>query len=204
MINHSSTPLHTGMTRTEFRQVIRARRNQLTEQQQQNDAHQLLDTLLNVDEWVNASTIALYLSFDGEIDTQSLIQWCWDHGKRVCVPVLHPFSKGQLLFLEYTPSTPMRINQYNIAEPILNQLSIVPVATIDLIATPLVGFDSHGHRIGMGGGYYDRTLAPFLHSTTGPLALGLAHHCQHVEKLPTESWDVPLPCIVTPSKIWRW
>jgi 5-formyltetrahydrofolate cyclo-ligase len=56
----------------------------------------------------------------------------------------------------------------------------------------------------MGGGYYDRTLAPFATNQTGPKAIGLAHDCQQVDRLPIESWDIPLSTIMTPSKIWRW
>jgi 5-formyltetrahydrofolate cyclo-ligase len=192
------------MTRAEFRSAIRYRRNHLTDDQQLFDAKQLLDTLKQVEEWCSANTVALYLSYDGEIETRGLIEWCWAQGKQVCVPVLHPFSKGHLLFLEYSYSTHMTHNRYGIAEPVLNAQNIIPVTSIDLIATPLVGFDSLGHRIGMGGGYYDRTLAQFVHTEPAPTAIGIAHHCQHVEKLPTESWDIPLPCIVTPNKIWRW
>ncbi len=56
----------------------------------------------------------------------------------------------------------------------------------------------------MGGGYYDRTLEPWFKTGRGPKPIGLAHDCQQVEKLPVESWDVPLPKIVTPSRIWDW
>ncbi len=192
------------LTRSEFRSHIRQLRNQLTPREQSQQAAMLLDTLITLPEWQQADTIALYLSFDGEIDTKGLIEWCWQHNKKVCLPVLHPFSKGQLLFIHYHPNSPMTLNRYNIEEPQLRQPDIVPVHSIDLIMTPLVGFDKQGHRIGMGGGYYDRTLAPFQSSDSGPNAIGLAHHCQQVDTLPIEHWDIPLPIIVTPSKIWRW
>jgi len=56
----------------------------------------------------------------------------------------------------------------------------------------------------MGGGYYDRTLSKWFETGKGALPVGLAHDCQQVERLPTESWDIPLPKIVTPSKTWQW
>ncbi|GAL27902.1 5-formyltetrahydrofolate cyclo-ligase [Vibrio variabilis] len=108
------------------------------------------------------------------------------------------------MFLRYAPTTPLVYNQYKILEPRLDKQMICPVADLDIIFTPLVAFDEQGQRLGMGGGYYDRTLAPWESKSTGPIAIGLAHDCQQVSALPTESWDIPLSTIMTPSKIWRW
>ncbi|WP_159287438.1 5-formyltetrahydrofolate cyclo-ligase, partial [Klebsiella pneumoniae] len=106
--------------------------------------------------------IALYLANDGELNTQPLIEWLWQQGKQVYLPVLHPFAKGHLLFLHYHTHTPMDKNRYGIAEPKLDQRLICPVRELDIIGTPLVAFDQSGQRLGMGGGYYDRTLAPWF------------------------------------------
>lgn len=67
---------------------------------------------------------------------------------------------------------------------------------------PLVAFDEYGQRLGMGGGFYDRTLQNWQHYKMQPV--GYAHDCQLVEKLPVEEWDIPLPAVVTPSKVWEW
>lgn len=192
------------LSRPQFRQQIRQTRQQLSASFQQQASLKLIEQFSRLPEITSARHIALYLTADGEIDTQPLIDWLWQQGKHVYLPVIHPFSKGHLLFLHYQSDTPMVLNQYRIAEPKLNQLLIRPVAQLDIICTPLVGFDSTGHRLGMGGGYYDRTLAPWFKDHRGPKPIGLAHDCQHVEKLPIEAWDVPLPKIVTPSKIWQW
>ena len=122
----------------------------------------------------------------------------------VCLPVLHPFSKGHLLFLDYQPDTPMSRNQFGIAEPELNCQRIVLKSAIDIIFTPLVAFDSQGNRLGMGGGFYDRTLNGWHHQRLGPYPIGLAHDCQQVAHVPIESWDVPLPEILTPTRRWHW
>jgi len=193
-----------NLSRQEFRQQIRQLRQQLSPQFQQQASSQLAKQFSNLPEITQAEHIALYLSADGEIDTTPLIEWLWQQGKQVYLPVIHPFSKGHLLFLHYQADTEMVLNQYRILEPKLKQSLIKPVHQLDLVFTPLVGFDSTGHRLGMGGGYYDRTLAPWFHHKRGAKPIGLAHDCQHVSKLPIESWDVPLPKIVTPSKIWQW
>ena len=64
---------------------------------------------------------------------------------------------------------------------------------------PLVGFDHQGYRLGMGGGYYDATLAYMRHrrSWRKPRLVGIAYECQRVEKLPHDPWDMPLDAVVT-------
>lgn len=120
------------------------------------------------------------------------------------LPVLHPVCKGHLLFLEYGPHTTLVKNKYNIDEPELACHNVVPTSTIDVILMPLVGFDSKGNRLGMGGGYYDRTLA-FTQVTQltqqKPILIGIAHDEQEVETLPFEPWDIPVDIIVTPKRI---
>lgn len=95
-------------------------------------------------------------------------------------------------------------NRYGILEPRLNVLDVLPANQLDVICTPLVAFDGSGQRLGMGGGYYDRTLAPWYQSGNGAKPVGIAHDCQRVETLPVEAWDVPLPEILTPSRHWQW
>jgi len=187
-------------SRHQIRQQIRSARRLLSEQQQTTAADKLLAQLISLDKIQQAKNMAISLAFDGEIQTMPFIKWCWENQKQVYLPVLHPFSKGHLLFLHYTPKTEMITNQYGIVEPQLNQQLVCPIHQLDFIFTPLVAFDVQGNRIGMGGGYYDRTLAPWFTKKTGPYPIGLAHDCQHVEQLPIEPWDVPLPEIITPTK----
>ena len=79
---------------------------------------------------------------------------------------------------------------------------VLPLSQLDVLVTPLVAFDESGQRLGMGGGFYDRTLQNWQQHGLQPV--GYAHDCQAVEKLPVEKWDIPLPAVVTPSKIWQW
>ncbi|WP_087023832.1 5-formyltetrahydrofolate cyclo-ligase [Thaumasiovibrio subtropicus] len=186
-----------------LRQQIRQRRQAIPLQAQQNAANALLQRAKATHVFSDAKHIALYLVNDGEIDPMPLIEWLWQQGKSVYLPVVHPFSKGHLLFLHFDLNTPLVDNRFGIPEPQLNVLHVKPAQQLDLICTPLVAFDDRGHRLGMGGGFYDRTLAA-LPSTAKPQVIGLAHDCQQVEKLPEESWDVPLPAILTPAKYWQW
>ncbi len=143
-------------------------------------------------------SVALYLTNDGELDTQPLIEALWEMEKTVYVPVLHPFCTGYLIFIEYSKSSPMVRNQYGISEPKLELTKLIPVSYLDVIFTPLVAFDELGNRMGMGGGYYDRTLSHIDECRSINIA-GFAHECQKIERLPTEAWDVPLRNIITPN-----
>ncbi len=190
--------------RSQIRNQMRTARRDLSGLQQRQDAAKLFARLVKHNKVLNAQNIGISLAHDGEIDTFEFIEWCWANNKQVYLPVVHPFSKGHLLFLQYTIDSEMVLNKYGIYEPKLEQLHTCAVKKLDIIFTPLVAFDLQGNRIGMGGGYYDRMLAPWFKEKSGPYPIGLAHDCQQVEKLPIEEWDVPLPEIITPSHHYQW
>ena len=176
--------------RTQLRQQIRKTRANLTALQQQQAEDSITQQALALIEAQNAQHIALYVSFDGEISTEKLIKTLWAQDKHVYLPVLHPFNPNHLLFLRYLPDTLMLKNKFGIWEPKLNVQNVLPLKELDILFTPLVAFDKQGNRLGMGGGFYDRTLQNWRNSSFIPV--GLAHQCQQVEQLPTEVWDVPL------------
>lgn len=176
--------------RTQLRQQIRKTRANLTALQQQQAEDSITQQALALIEAQNAQHIALYVSFDGEISTEKLIKTLWAQDKQVYLPVLHPFNPNHLLFLRYLPDTLMLKNKFGIWEPKLNVQNVLPLKELDILFTPLVAFDKQGNRLGMGGGFYDRTLQNWRNSSFIPV--GLAHQCQQVEQLPTEVWDVPL------------
>ena len=176
--------------RNQLRQQIRKTRANLTALQQQQAEDSITQQALAFIEERNAQHIALYVSFDGEISTEKLIKTLWAQDKYVYLPVLHPFNPNHLLFLRYLPDTPMLKNKFGIWEPKLNVQNVLPLDELDILFTPLVAFDKQGNRLGMGGGFYDRTLQNWQNSSFIPV--GLAHQCQQVEQLPTEAWDVPL------------
>lgn len=202
MVNSESQPSITSLRNT-LRRDFRLRRNNMTRQEQNSSAIKLLAKLKSCT-WLNeAKKVALYMTNDGELDTQALITHYWQQDARIYLPVLHPFAHGHLLFLEYTEATPMRANHYGILEPQLDCSKICPAAQLDVLFTPLVAFDEDGNRLGMGGGFYDRTLLGLSNnSTTQTKIVGLAHEHQKTQDLPKQAWDIPLPYILTPSKLY--
>jgi len=190
--------------RQALRADIRKKRQSLTFIEQSKASADLFVQLINHEKIEQAEHIAIYLANDSELDALPFIEWCWKNNKSVYLPVIHPFSKGQLLFLKFDHNTKMQTNQYGISEPKLNVTAVKLVTELDIIFTPLVAFDKQGNRLGMGGGFYDRTLAHWyqeyqFNSNTKPYPIGLAHDCQHVAEVPSELWDIPLPEIITPN-----
>ncbi len=192
----------TSDLRQHIRKEIRQKRRALTADQQAHFAEQAAARMLGFAPVVEAKSVAVFLSFDGELDTRPLIEGLWRAGKQVYLPVLHPFSPGNLLFLRYLPDSLLATNRLKILEPALDVRHVLPLDRLDVLITPLVAFDRTGQRLGMGGGFYDRTLQNWR--AHGFLPVGYAHDCQQVESLPVQEWDIPLPVVVTPTKIWRW
>lgn len=192
----------TSDLRQHIRKEIRQKRRALTAEQQAHFAEQAAARMLGFAPVVEAKSVAVFLSFDGELDTRPLIEGLWRAGKQVYLPVLHPFSPGNLLFLRYLPDSLLATNRLKILEPALDVRHVLPLDRLDVLITPLVAFDRTGQRLGMGGGFYDRTLQNWR--AHGFLPVGYAHDCQQVESLPVQEWDIPLPVVVTPTQTWCW
>lgn len=192
------------MTRDELRRKLQQTRTQLSEANRRDAAAAVCARVAERIKEANGGVAAIFNSFGGELDTRPCIESFWERGITTALPVLHPFSPGHLLFLRYNADTPMKNNRFGIAEPCLNCQNVIPLSDINWLFMPLVGFDQHGNRIGMGGGYYDRTLAQWRKGLLPTLQpIGLAYDEQQVEHIPYEPWDVPLPEVITPTKHWR-
>lgn len=183
-------------TKASIRQQLRQQRNTLTAEQQEQAAEQLLTNALKLDAFMSAKHIALYLPSDGEISPVPVLHKAHQLGKQCYLPVID--ADDRLFFSAYQPGDPLQDNRYGIAEP--SQPQPVEREALDLILLPLVGFDSSGNRLGMGGGYYDKYLDTDKDSSRLPMLFGLAHSCQEVSKLDSDSWDVPLNGVITDSK----
>jgi len=194
-------------SRRELRRELRRRRRALTPEQRRRASEHLCLRLRRLPEVQRARRVALYLPNDGEIDPTPLIDWFRHRGARVHLPVLKPLSRNRLWFVHYHADTPMVRNRFGIPEPETrhgaHRARRLAAWALDLILLPLVGFDDAGQRMGMGGGFYDRTLAFTRHPGPRPRLVGLAHDCQRVDSLPVEPWDVPLDAIVSDARVVR-
>lgn len=186
------------------RQMRKARRS-LKPAQQRQHAKGLLSTLRQLTQFRRSKNIALYLASDGEISPEEVIHYCRKMGKQCYLPVLHPVRHNRLWFIAYNKETTLINNIYGIKEPALIKAPRRPAWALDLVLLPLVAFDDEGGRLGMGGGYYDRTFAfkQGWRKNGGTSLIGLAHDLQKAERLKTESWDIPLEGIATEQRFYR-
>ncbi|RDH42047.1 5-formyltetrahydrofolate cyclo-ligase [Zooshikella ganghwensis] len=192
-------------TRKTLRTTLRQKRRQLSKQQQQLASERLLTHLKKNLTFIKSKTVAVYIASDGEINLTPTIRFLWKLGKQVFLPVLRPDTHNKLWFVHYQPHTNLILNNFNIPEPTRRGNSIIAPWALDLVLLPLVGFDIHGGRLGMGGGFYDRTFAFIQARPTlrHPKLMGVAHACQRVDKLSVASWDIPLNAIVTDQQMYH-
>jgi 5-formyltetrahydrofolate cyclo-ligase len=151
-------------------------------------------------EFRRTQRVALFLAFDGEPSLTPLIDLARRHHKRLYVPVLRGLT---MTFAELDPDAKLAANFFGILEPALG--ATIDARELDLVLTPLVAFDDHGVRIGVGRGYYDRAFRFLRHRAVWrrPKLLGVAYELQRVAPLTPSSWDVPLFGVVTESKVRR-
>ena len=189
--------------RSDQRKQLRKQRASLDPTERLQRSRHLCQRLMQHHLFRNSRRIAAYLAADGEIDAHPLIETAWATGKQVYLPVLRPFGGNRLWFARYEPDTPLVTNRYGIAEPDINHRQRIEAFALDLVLAPLVGFDARGNRLGMGGGFYDRSFSHLLcrRHWLKPRLIGLAFDFQQASRLPTQRWDVPLTAVATENRV---
>ena len=187
------------LSRPTLRRQLRQARRQLSPTRQRLAARELYRQLAQHPVFRRARHIAFYLPNDGEIDPRPLMLEAQRRGKATYLPVLNAWPRTRMVFQRLMPNERLVPNRFGIAEPAFRPNRQRRIWTLDLVLMPLVGFDEDGGRLGMGGGFYDRSLAYRGRRKNGhkPTLLGLAHECQKVDRLPLEPWDVSLQATVT-------
>ena len=191
-------------TLVKLRTQKREQRRSLNSSEQTQHATQLAHQITKHPRFLSCKRIACYLTHDGEIDPIYIIEQAWLRDKQVYLPVLHPL-KNSLHFAQFDPGTNMRTNKYGIAEPDAPPKDCLKAQQLDLMLVPLVAFDDDNNRLGMGGGFYDRSLAHrnSQQGNNNPYLIGVAHELQKTDKLPVEKWDIRMDAIATEEKIYK-
>lgn len=187
------------ISRNSLRSDMRAKRRALNEHERLRLSRDAARTFSRHRLFHAARYIGCYLPNDGELDPTPLIQQAWRMGKRVYLPVLSSVHRDHLLFAPFGPESPLLPNRFGIPEPVSALRHCIPLARLDLVLTPLVAFDASGNRVGMGGGFYDRTFA-FLRRREcwfKPRLVGVAYGFQEANGLESQRWDVPLQGVIT-------
>ena len=179
----------------EIRKELRKTRRSIDQPTRKKRGRQLLYQCQKNSIFRNAKHVAIFIPNDGEIETSNTINFLTHQGYLVYLPIL---VREKLKFAKMGKK--YRKNRFAIDEPIFSPLR--GAHRMDIILMPLVGFDKHKNRLGMGGGFYDKTLSfhKQLKNFRVPKLFGLAFDSQEVDKLITQPWDVPLDGIITPTR----
>jgi 5-formyltetrahydrofolate cyclo-ligase len=167
--------------------------------QQETKARELTQRVIQLPIFLSSQHIAAYWSANAEISPLEILGSAQELRKSSYLPCIHPQNPTQLCFAPYMLGEPLQSNRLGIQEPFFEMHSLINPQDLDLVLTPLLGFDTQGRRLGMGKGYYDRTFA-FLNTEQRdpkPYLLGLAYALQGVEQLPPDPWDVLLNGVAT-------
>lgn len=190
--------------RRALRAALRRARRALPPADHARHADRCTRLLAGLNAFRNAKRIAVYLPADGELDTTPIVARARAMGKTLYLPVLLPHGDSRLWFARYDAGEPLVDNRFGIPEPARAARTRVSPLALDLVLAPLVAFDPQGHRLGMGGGFYDRSFAYLLRHTRWlrPRLIGLAHDFQYRPHLPHQPWDVPLHAVVTEQAVY--
>ena len=185
--------------RAQLRGALRERRRAIPATQRIAAAQRLAQRLLSLPASPAQGRVAGYWAMDGEIALHAW-QVQLPSDLTYCLPLL--VDGGLLAFAPWRPGDPLVTNRFGIPEPDVTAGSLLRPDEMDMVVVPLVGFDARCHRLGMGGGWYDRSFAsPSTLERSdvmrSPLLVGAAFAVQQVDTLPVQPWDVALHAVCT-------
>ena len=180
--------------RDELRSNLRARRRTIPASERIAAAERLAAQLLSLPFLPGTGHVAGYWAMDGEIALHAF-QLALPSGLTYCLPVLGP--RKSLRFAPWRPGGALATNRYGIPEPEVDAGTLLTPEAMAVVVVPLVAFDVHGQRLGMGGGWYDRSFAFRQRQAAPPWLVGAAFATQRVEAVASEHWDVVLDAVCT-------
>ncbi len=183
--------------RRELRHDLRGRRAAIPPATRIAAAASIADRLLQLPAVGTGCRIAGYWAIAGELPLNILMSRLGQHA-RYCLPMLQP--DRTLRFAPWSAGDAIVLNRYGIPEPEHGADSL-SANMLDVVLLPLLGFTRKGHRIGTGGGWYDRSFAFRRQGPAPPLLIGIGFSCQQIDAYDAQEWDVPLDVIVTEREL---
>lgn len=148
-----------------------------------------------------AHRLAGYFALGAEADVSPILERCRNNAQLTYAPLVK--QGNTMSFVPFDENTQITVNRYGIKEPVVSESDHRQPAQLDAVLVPLVGFDSQCNRMGMGGGYYDRSFSHRRTTAGKPLLIGVAFDLQGVDSVHADWWDVPMDYIVTETRIIR-
>ena len=176
-----------------------ARRRGLTAGQRQEKSAAIAERLIHAKLFRQAESVFCYISMENEVHTEAVLEAALAAGKAVSIPYVLDKAKGLMCAAQLQDMADLVAGEYNI--PTLPPEKVVPVepAAIDLVIVPGSAFDRAGHRIGMGGGYYDR----FLVQAARAVRAAVAYECQLFDNIAADEHDQPMDYIFTEKTVYE-
>ena len=178
--------------RSVLRRRLRATRRAIPASERIAAAERLAMRLLQLPFAPQAGPVAGYWAMDGEIALHAW-QMRLPPACTYCLPVLH--EDRRLRFAPWHPGAALVTNLHGIPEPDVSDHVLLDPEAMAMVVLPLVGFDARGHRLGMGGGWYDRSFAFRQSGKTTPWLVGAAFSSQFTDALASASWDVAMDAV---------
>ena len=180
-------------SKEEIRRELKLRRCSLKKEEKQRYDSELRKNIAGVVEFKSAGSILFFFPVKGEPDISPLIQQCLEEGREVLLPAVD----GEELIPKRVESLgDLKKGKFGIPEPMDGEL--VDPSSIELILVPGLAFDRECFRLGWGKGYYDRLL-----KRAGGFSIGVAYSFQVLNRLPRDSWDIPVKAVVTEKELIR-
>jgi 5-formyltetrahydrofolate cyclo-ligase len=185
----------TSTSQNEQRRAGLAARRALDDAERNTASQRVTSRFLRSSYFYSARDIACYFSMWDEVETGAIVARAWQASKRVWCPVVA--DQRRLRFVAVTRETRLVSSAFGLLEP--DAGPVIDPLDLDVVVIPLVAFDTHRHRIGMGGGYYDCTFARLNRCSAWrrPKLVGLAFECQKVRKIKANPWDIELDAVIT-------
>ena len=181
------------------RSMLEKRKNMKKHDVKEN-SEKIISVLKDLEAFKKSSNIMIYLSFNNEVDTYKLMEYCLQRGKKVIVPFCIKKERKMIPSEVIDPNKELRLNSFGYKEPYKERIREVDTQEIDLVIVPGVVFDIDGNRIGFGAGYYDRFLNRLKSST---MTIAVCYDYQIVDRVPVDRLDIPVKCIITEKRIIR-
>lgn len=187
------------LDKADIRRRLRATRKALSPASRLAASHALVRLALRHHLLAKGRRIGIYIPANNEIDVRPLLNRAAAMGAVCYLPVVPGKGRKRMWFSEMGEHAAWALNRYGIPEYRHPLAKRARARRLDLLFMPLLGFDARGYRLGMGGGYYDASLAYRKHCRhwRRPRVVGVAYSVQEVERLPNDAWDIPLDAVLT-------
>ncbi len=181
------------MNKSELRKLLLNERKSITGKAEKDSG--VYDNLISFEPFIEAETVLVYLSSESEVNTDKIISYCFDNGKRVAVPFCTD-SDGNMEFYIIKSFNALSPGHYGIREPDIKSCEKLSDFSASIIVVPGLSFDKNGNRLGYGKGYYDRFLKNYSF-----ISVGLCYNSFIKDIIPSENYDVKVNYIITEDAV---